>query len=123
MAGKTILVTEDESEIRELLCALLESEGYAVYAACDGQEALEIVRAHLGEIQLLITDLGLPKLGGIELIKRAREIIPSLKIIAASGFGHINVRSELRNVGVTEFFPKPFSPTELVEKAKAMLGS
>ena len=123
MGDKTILVTEDEAEIRELLSLLLESEGYKVYAASDGQEALQLVQAHAKEIELLITDLGLPKLGGIELIKKARLIIPSLKVIAASGFGHINVRSELRNVGVVEFFPKPFSPIELLEKAKTMLES
>jgi DNA-binding response OmpR family regulator len=121
MAGGTILITEDESEIRELLCVLFQSEGYTVHSASDGREALELVRAHASEIQLLITDLGLPKLGGIELIKLAREIVPSLQVIAASGFGHVNVRSELRKVGVVEFFPKPFSPIDLLERAKIML--
>ena len=122
MNRQTVLVTEDETEIRELLSMLFKAEGYTVLQAADGQTALDLVRKNRDSIVLLVTDLGLPKLGGLELIKEARRVIPSLKIIAASGFGHANVRSELRAVGVEEFFAKPFSPLELLETAKRLLA-
>ena len=90
--------------------------------AADGQQALELVREHRQEIGLLVTDLGLPKLGGLELIQQARAIVPSLKIVAASGFGHANVRQELLAAGVSVFLPKPFSPTDLLTAAKELLA-
>jgi DNA-binding response OmpR family regulator len=121
MQGKTILIAEDETEIRELLAALLETDGYTVLRASDGQEALNIMNERRNEIDLLITDLGLPKLGGLELIQHARALSPSVKIIAASGFGHANVRRELRKAGVVQFFPKPFSPVELLKTARKLL--
>jgi DNA-binding response OmpR family regulator len=121
-ALRTLLVVEDEGEIRELLAMMFEHEGCVVLKAADGEEALGLIREHQSDLVLLVTDLGLPKLGGIELIRQARIIIPTLKVIAASGFGHENVRSELRKVGVEEFFPKPFSPLELLETARRLMG-
>ena len=100
---------------------MFESEGCVVLKAADGEEALRLVNAYRTDLSLLVTDLGLPKLGGIDLIMKARAMSPALKVIAASGFGHANVRTELRNVGVEEFFPKPFSPLELLATAKRLL--
>jgi len=122
MKRQTVLVTEDEDEIRELLSMLFKTEGYRVLQASDGQTALDLIRANKDSLILLVTDLGLPKLGGFELIKEAREVIPSLRIIAASGFGHANVRARLRDAGVEEFFPKPFEPLELLAAAKRMMA-
>ena len=119
--GKTVLIAEDESEIRELLAVLLESEGYTVLRASDGGEALALLKERRDEINLLITDLGLPKVGGLELIEQARRLSPSIKIIAASGFGHANVRERLRKAGVFQFFPKPFSPVQMLESAKRLM--
>ena len=121
-AQQTVLIAEDEGEIRELLAMMFESEGLAVLKAADGEQALAFVKEHPHDIVLLVTDLGLPKLGGIELIQQARVFIPGLKVIAATGFGHINVRTELHNVGVEDFFPKPFSPIELLAAARRLLG-
>jgi|WetSurMetagenome_2_1015567.scaffolds.fasta_scaffold309034_2 DNA-binding response OmpR family regulator len=123
MRGKAVIISEDEDEIRKLLAVMFESEGYTVYQATDGIEALELVRAHVDDVLLLVTDLGLPRLGGLELIREARALIPTLGVIAASGYGHMNVRSELRNIGVEDFFPKPFSPIELLETAHRLLTS
>jgi len=121
MEEKIVLITEDETEIRELLVILFRTEGFRVLSASDGQEALELVQKHGAEIALLITDLGLPKLGGIELIRKSRKLVPGLKVIAASGFGHANVRSELLNGGVADFFPKPYSPIDLLVTAKRLI--
>lgn len=120
--GATILISEDETEIRELLVAMFQTEGFRVLSASDGQAALDLVQEHGDSIALLITDLGLPKLGGMELIHRARKIVPGLKVIAASGFGHANVRVDLLDEGVADFFPKPFSLSELLSTALRLLG-
>jgi two-component system cell cycle sensor histidine kinase/response regulator CckA len=101
---------------------LFKADGYTVLQAADGETALNLIRENRDSIILLVTDLGLPRLGGFELIKEARKVIPSLKIIAASGFGHANIRSELRAVGVEEFFPKPFEPLELLATAKRLIA-
>jgi DNA-binding response OmpR family regulator len=119
-AGKTILIAEDETEIRELLGMVFENEGFTVITTCDGQEALDCVHERKEEIGLLVTDLGLPKVEGIELVRQAREIIPHLKVIAVSGFGHASVKEELQKFGV--FLSKPFSHQELVSIAKELLA-
>ncbi len=85
---KAILIAEDESEIRELLAMLLEGDGFRVFTAEDGRAALALLEDRSDDIGLLITDLGLPKLGGMELVQHARKLIPSLAVIAASGYGH-----------------------------------
>ncbi len=121
MGVQTILISEDETEIRELLVVLFKAEGFRVFSAGDGQAALDIVQEYGRAITLLITDLGLPKLGGIELIHKALQINPGLKVIAASGFGHANVRAELLREGVADFFPKPFSPVDLLATARRLL--
>lgn len=121
VSAKAILITEDEDEIRELLAMLLEADGFQVFTAGDGRSGLALLVDRPDEIGLLITDLGLPGLGGMELIQQARTLIPTLKIIAASGYGHTNVRSDLLKLGVKDFFPKPFSPPELVALAKKMM--
>ncbi len=118
---QTVLISEDETEIRELLVVLFKAEGFRVFSAGDGQAALDIVQEYGSAITLLVTDLGLPKLGGIELIHKALQINPGLKVIAASGFGHANVRAELLREGVAEFFPKPFSPVDLLVTARRLL--
>jgi DNA-binding response OmpR family regulator len=79
----TILISEDEADINNLLTLILESENFHVYQAFDGQAALDMFSAHQDEIDLLVTDLGLPKMGGVELIAAVRKMKPSLKIIGA----------------------------------------
>lgn len=118
----TVLIAEDEKEIRDLLTLLFQTEGFSVLSASDGKEALDLVHEHQDEIVLLVTDLGLPKLEGIDLIRATKSVIPSLKIIAATGFGHHDVRVRLREAGVQSFFPKPFSPLELLAAAKDLLS-
>lgn len=117
-----ILIAEDEPEIRYLLAMVFEAENFRVYQANDGEEALHILGDHLEEIELLITDLGLPKVEGVDLIQKARAMKPMLKIIGASGFGRKNVEEEVLNAGGDEFIPKPFVTGELVQAAKHLLG-
>ncbi len=118
----TILISEDETDINNLLALILQMEGFIVLQAFDGQAALDTFNAHVDEVDLLVTDLGLPKMGGVELIEKARKIKPSLKIIGASGFGRNNVREEVMAAGADEFMPKPYVTSDLVESVRHLLG-
>lgn len=124
MADKlpTVLISEDEVDINNLLSLILESEQFVVFQAFDGVAALEMFTAHRDEIDLVVTDLGLPKMGGVELIQQIRKVKPSVKIIGASGFGRNNVREEVMQAGGDEFMPKPYVTSELVSTAKRLLG-
>jgi len=118
----TILISEDEADINNLLTLILQSENFNVLQAFDGLSALETFTAHQDEIDLLVTDLGLPKIGGVELIEKVRKMKPSLKIIGASGFGRNNVRQEVMQAGADEFMPKPYVTSDLLDLAKRLLG-
>ena len=120
---KTILISEDETDINNLLSLILQTEGFNTLQAFDGLEALETFTTHQKEVDLLVTDLGLPRLGGLELISKVRELKPSVKIIGASGFGRSNVREEVMKAGGDEFLPKPYVTADLVELAKQLLGT
>ena len=124
MADKqvTILVSEDEVDINNLLTLILQAEKFNVLQAYDGASALDIFTAHADEIDLVITDLGLPKMGGVELIEEIRKIGQSVKIIGASGFGRNNVREEVMRAGADEFMPKPYITSDLLTVAKRLLG-
>jgi two-component system, OmpR family, KDP operon response regulator KdpE len=116
-----ILIAEDELELRILLSALFEMEGFAVFQAEDGISAMETFSARRDSIDLLITDLGLPGLGGLELIMKIRAIKPSVKIIAASGYGRATIREEVLQAGGDLFYPKPFSVDDILLAAKQLL--
>lgn len=118
----SVLLVEDEQELRSLFALLLEMEGFTVYQANDGSEGLDLMKAHAGDIRLMITDLNLPKLGGVDLIQRARALNPSVKIVGTSGMGGITIRDMVLKAGADDFLPKPFQPQMAIEKLKAILG-
>ncbi len=118
----TILISEDEVDINNLLTLVLQLENFTVLQAFDGLTAYETFLAHKDEIDLVVTDLGLPKMGGVELIEKVRGLKPSVKIIGASGFGRVNVREEVMNAGADEFMPKPYITADLLLLAKKLLG-
>lgn len=118
-----ILIVEDDSDISELLHALLEVEGYNVIVAKDGEEGERVYLAHQPKFDVVLSDLGLPKIGGVELFHRIRSVNPSVKVIASSGYGHENVVRQLLNDGVKAFVPKPYKPQELLKVIRTVLDS
>ena len=82
-----ILIAEDELSEREFLDFVLRDKGYITYRAVDGQEALEFAMQH-GPFDLLLTDLVMPRMGGVELVQRLREIQTDLKVLYFTGFGN-----------------------------------
>jgi two-component system, cell cycle sensor histidine kinase and response regulator CckA len=119
----TILVVDDETAIRELVLKILRRHGYQVLEAANGEEALALCREHSGAIDLLITDVMMPRMGGPELVDRLRKQGISPKVLYVSGFtGDTNLSA--RNVPPgTAFVEKPFTLQALLEKVQEVLGN
>jgi two-component system cell cycle sensor histidine kinase/response regulator CckA len=120
---ETILVVEDEETLRDLICLVLESKGYKVLQASDGDEGLQQFTEHQQEIALVLSDLGLPKISGQDLLNRIRELKPDAKIILASGYVEPGMRSELLKGGAKEIIQKPYVPVEVLRKIREVLDS
>jgi DNA-binding response OmpR family regulator len=120
-AGKRgVLVVEDDHDLRRLFGMLLSAEHFEVFEAADGIAGLKALEDNPGAIDLVLTDLGLPGLGGVELISLVRAARPTVKIIGTSGFGARNVREMVLSAGADAFFSKPFSMGDVIEKVKTM---
>jgi PAS domain S-box-containing protein len=114
--SETVLVVEDEDLLRELLRTFLESKGYRVLLAVDGLHALDVYEKHREEIAIVVSDVGLPNLGGDEMFRRLKSLDPSIRVILASGFVEPDQKAALLNEGVKEIIPKPYRPS-MIEKA------
>ena len=114
-AHHTVLVVEDERLMRRLLERILSSHDTSVLLAADGQEALDIYRDHKGEINVVLLDLGLPKISGWEVFNNLKQQNPDICIIVASGYMEPDVKSKMHDAGVEHFIEKPYRLDQLVE--------
>jgi two-component system cell cycle sensor histidine kinase/response regulator CckA len=110
-----ILIVDDEASIRTSLRRTLEEHRYRVVSAADGREALSLFRAQSETVKLLLTDLMMPGMNGIALIREVRRIAPHLKIIATSGLHDPDRGEELAALGVAEILAKPCESGEILE--------
>ena len=111
----TILLIEDEEMLREIVKAVVESKGYRIIAARDGEEGIDLYSRRRSEIDVVISDLGLPKASGQEVLEKIMSIDSNANLIAASGFMEPEVRANLLKIGVTHFVHKPYSPDDLLK--------
>ncbi len=119
---ETIMVVEDNADMRDVAVSLIESLGYNVIVAEDGPKALEKIRSE-PDIDLLFTDVVMPGgLSGIELSKRARELRPGLRVLYTSGYADSAVRENGGLDGNAHFIHKPYRKSELAKKLRAALG-
>jgi len=119
---ETLLLVEDEGQIRQLAARGLRSHGYTVLTAINGEEGMRLAREHLPELDLVVTDVVLPLLGGAELIARLRHDQPNLPVIYISGYtGGEVTANELAQGNNTEFMAKPFTPRELARRVRELL--
>lgn len=117
----TILIVEDEEVLVELLRTMLESQGFNVLIATDGREGVRIYAERKDEIKIVLTDMGLPKLGGWEVLAHVRALNPNAKVICASGFMDSSVRQEMIDAGAVEFVQKPYVYNQLVKLFREIL--
>jgi PAS domain S-box-containing protein len=120
--NETILVVEDERGVRELTAKVLSHLGYTVLVAASGSEAIEISRAHSGEIALLLTDVVMPNMSGTELADELRRTRPDLKVIYVSGYTENTVWRQGALGAGANFLAKPFSREALARKLRETLG-
>ncbi len=118
---ETILLVEDEDLVRGLVREALQSGGYAVLDACDGNEALQVSERHEGPIHLLMTDMVMPGMSGVELAKRLAPLRPQTKVLYMSGYTeHSMLQEGVLNSGAA-FVQKPVSLIALGQKVREVL--
>jgi two-component system cell cycle sensor histidine kinase/response regulator CckA len=117
----TILLVEDEDAVRLFGARALRNKGYEVLEAHSGEEALERISNHDRPIDLLITDVVMPRMDGPTLIRAVRERWPRMKVIYISGYAEDAFRKRLDETGAIHFLPKPFSLKQLAGKVKEVM--
>ena len=119
--SETILVAEDEGAVRELIRDILEEHGYTVLQAVDGFDALEVAKNYQGKIDVVLTDVVMPQLNGLELARRVLDIRPDARILFMSGYtDDSTIPENIEKMG-TPFLPKPFSPVVLTQTLRTLL--
>jgi two-component system cell cycle sensor histidine kinase/response regulator CckA len=121
--SETVLVVEDQHEVRRLTADVLRSHGYRVLEAADGARALAILEAHRSPLDLLLTDVVLPGINGRELATRAQQLRPDLKVLFTSGYtDDVIAHRGVLDPGVA-YLPKPYAPEELASKVRETLAA
>jgi CheY-like chemotaxis protein len=110
----TALVADDEEAIREITSALLQRFGFRVITAADGFETVDLYAENAGDITLLLMDLNMPRLNGIEAVQRIRHINPSVPVLFMSGYPREQVMERFGHQPHTDFVRKPFQSEELL---------
>jgi two-component system cell cycle sensor histidine kinase/response regulator CckA len=119
---ETVLLVEDELQVRKFAALVLRETGYKVLEASGGEEALISAQQHKGRIHMLLTDVVMPGMSGKELSERLKQRRPNIKVIFASGY----TDDAILHHGVLgpemEFIQKPFTPSSLTQKVRQVLG-
>lgn len=117
--GKKILIVDDQYGIRILLNEVLQKEGYDTYQAANGLQALEIVQENVPDLILL--DMKIPGMDGIEILKRVKALYPDMKVIIMTAYGELDMIQEAMDLGAMTHFAKPFDIVEIREAVKKYL--
>jgi len=119
---ETILVVEDQKEVRDLIHHALNQYGYTIIIARDGLEALEICRKTNQKIDLILTDVIMPHMNGPQLVRKMLQLYPNIRVIFMSGYTDKSIpKEELNRLNAT-FIQKPFSHNQLIEKIRELLN-
>jgi CheY-like chemotaxis protein len=118
-----ILVADDEELVRAAAAGALRAAGYEVLEAGNGQEAVDLLRAHAGRVALVLLDMTMPVVAGAEAIPLLRAIRADVPIIASSGYGELEAAARLTGRGVEGFLPKPYASDRLVTIVAQVLDS
>ncbi|GAB6183615.1 ATP-binding protein [Thermodesulfovibrio hydrogeniphilus] len=115
---ETVFVVEDNNETRIVTSEMLRNLGYKVYEAKDAEEALSIFKEKANEIDIILTDVVMPKMSGVELVKAIRKISPRAKVLYMSGYSQEQLNL---HVGELYLLKKPFTLQELAQKLRTVL--
>lgn len=119
--SETVLLVDDEDMVRDLGGRILQTAGYTVLTACNGEEALQVYHEHADNISLVVLDLIMPEMGGRQCLEALLTLDPSLKIVVASGFSASGTTREALAAGARGFINKPYHLREVLEVVRAVL--
>ena len=119
---ETVLLAEDDAQIRRLGARALRAQGYHVIEAADGEQAVERAAGQKGPIHLLVTDVVLPRMSGPELSTRIRSKLPAIRVIFISGYTR-GAMGQIAGEADHRFLPKPFTPRQLVKLVRETLDA
>ena len=112
--GELVLVVDDEAGIRDVTRSMLERNGYEVLVAADGTEAVALIAQLPGRVNLVLTDIMMPFMDGIAMIRALRKMDPRIQIVASSGLEQSEKMAELKNLSVTTFLDKPYTAEKML---------
>jgi CheY-like chemotaxis protein len=121
--SETILLVEDEEAVRCLAHEILQSNGYSVLDASNGSEALKLSQQHKGVIDLMLTDVVMPKLGGRELAESLAGTRPAMRVLYMSGYTDDAIVHHGVLDGRAAFLQKPFTPDDLARKIREVMAA
>ncbi len=121
--SETVLVVEDEAEVRRVLVEVLSALGYRVLEAADGHEALEKIRQGVPELRLVLTDVVMPRMGGKELFEASHAIAPDLLFLFSSGYTENVVHDGFIRKRNVQFIAKPYGIDALARKVREVLDA
>jgi len=119
--SETVLVVEDEDDVRTLVTEILRNHGYTVLAAADGDAALRVATQHPGQLHLLLTDVVMPSINGWELAQRLSAVRPRTRVLYMTGYTEISVVHD--GVSGAAVLEKPFTPDILVRRVQEAIQS
>jgi two-component system cell cycle sensor histidine kinase/response regulator CckA len=117
---RTVLIVEDEQLMLRILNQVFSEHGFQVFAAADGEAAIEIFRSHKREIDIVLLDLGIPKGPGWNLFLKMREEYPDVRAVITSAYLDDDSKSKMTHPGIMGFIDKPYMLNELVETLKKL---
>jgi len=120
---ETVLIVEDNEELREFIETLLSDNGYSVVTASEGEEAIKIYETHGGAISLVVTDLVMPKMSGKELREKIGSRHPDTKFLFISGYTESTIHHGFMVNSKVDFLQKPFTTFELLGKVRKILDN
>ncbi|MCX6937269.1 MAG: PAS domain S-box protein [Verrucomicrobia bacterium] len=120
---ESVLLVEDESSIQDILGSVLKNAGYQVKAALDGSEAIEAILAAKGHWDIVVLDLNMPRLGGMEVVKVLRERWPEVPVLIITGNMNANIKDALKALGQEHVMEKPFDLSEFGRVLRSLLDA
>jgi len=118
---ESILIVEDNRQVRDLACIILKEAGYQVFSAVDGLEAISTFREFASKIDLVILDVVMPRMGGLEVLQKMQTIKPDIKVIFTSGYSNQGIHTNFILERGLEFIQKPYHPEWLRKKIRSVL--
>jgi CheY-like chemotaxis protein len=117
----TILVVEDEKHMLRLLKSTLSEHGLVVFTAADGDEAIDTYRRHKTEIDIVLLDVGLPKVKGMDVLYKMKGEKPDVRIVISSGYLEPELKTEIQKAGVEHIIQKPYVVDEVAQMIRRLI--